>query len=239
MITYRVIYCFVNKLNNKIYIGSTINFEKRISNHLSLLKSNRHYNRHLQAAWNKYGEDTFVIDIIEFISNQNNLIRREQYWLDYYKSYDPKYGYNIRIKAESNCGIKWTDKSRQKMLNNRNGVGNKKSKEAIENVRLAHLGKPVKLKVRKQISLSMKKKFINGYIHPLQGKIKNPITGVYEKVSNKLKKRQSKMQKLKHKKYYLNHKQQIALYQKNYRQKNRSKLLKYLRNYRLTHVKNI
>ena len=237
MIIYSVVYYFFNRFDHKIYIGSTINFERRIFNHVTLLNRNKHYNRHLQAAWNKYGGECFIIDIIEFVSGKSKLIEKEQYWMDYYKSYDSKFGYNIRIKADSNLGTKWTNESRQKMKNNKNGVGNKRSKEAIENVRLAHLGKPVPLKVRKQISLSMKKKFIDGYLHPLQGKIKNPITGVYEKFSNKLKKLQSKIQKRKHKKYYLSHKQLIDLYQKNYRRKNRSKLLKYLRNYRLTQIK--
>jgi group I intron endonuclease len=61
------IYQIKNVVNNKIYVGSTQKekFSRRKSEHLSELKHNKHKNQHLQNAWNKYGEETFIFEILE------------------------------------------------------------------------------------------------------------------------------------------------------------------------------
>lgn len=59
------IYCIKNILNNKVYIGSSVNFNKRKNLHLHYLKNNKHHSNHLQKAWNKYGKENFVFEIIE------------------------------------------------------------------------------------------------------------------------------------------------------------------------------
>jgi group I intron endonuclease len=53
------IYHIINKENNKGYIGSSKVLEKRFKQHLGKLKRAKHPNRHLQGAWNTYGEDKF------------------------------------------------------------------------------------------------------------------------------------------------------------------------------------
>ena len=53
------IYKITNKINNKIYIGSSYSISKRISEHKYQLRRNSHPNIHLQSSWNKYGEDNF------------------------------------------------------------------------------------------------------------------------------------------------------------------------------------
>lgn len=49
------IYIIKNILNNKIYVGSTIDIKKRWRDHKWHLKENKHHNSHLQASYNKYG----------------------------------------------------------------------------------------------------------------------------------------------------------------------------------------
>lgn len=56
------IYSIINKANNKIYIGSTINLERRLKEHKRRLKYNNHTNTHLQYAWNKYGKECFKFE---------------------------------------------------------------------------------------------------------------------------------------------------------------------------------
>jgi len=50
------------KINNKLYVGSTVNFYFRIKDHFYRLKKGCHGNSHLQRAYNKY--NTFEINIV-------------------------------------------------------------------------------------------------------------------------------------------------------------------------------
>lgn len=94
------IYKIRNIKNNKIYIGSTNNWERRLSEHLTALKHNNHINYHLQNAYNKYGKDNFVFEIQEKLDSLEQLQEREQYWIDYFNSANDEYGYNIQEIAK-------------------------------------------------------------------------------------------------------------------------------------------
>ena len=59
------IYCIINIKNNKRYIGSSIDIEQRFKQHLYSLSKNKHYNKHLQLSFNKYGENNFIFEIME------------------------------------------------------------------------------------------------------------------------------------------------------------------------------
>ena len=59
------IYQIRNLKDNKIYVGSSVNIQFRFYEHKRFLKLNKHCNNHLQNAWNKYGESSFVFEIIE------------------------------------------------------------------------------------------------------------------------------------------------------------------------------
>ncbi len=118
------VYKIINNVNNKIYIGSTGNkggFNKRFSQHLELLRKNKHHSIHLQRAWNKYGEKSFKFEIIEIIDNVLMILDREQFYIDNYKSYDINLGYNICKIAGSSLGIKKTPEQILKMSEFRKG----------------------------------------------------------------------------------------------------------------------
>lgn len=51
------VYMIRNVLNGKSYIGSSNSIKRRLTTHISHLKCNRHANRHLQSAYNKYGQN--------------------------------------------------------------------------------------------------------------------------------------------------------------------------------------
>lgn len=88
------VYVLVNILNNHKYIGSSINIRKRIFQHRSALRSNKHHSRHLQNAYNKYGEDKFEIMILETCEPiKDTLEFLEQKYLDL------KPEYNVAPKA--------------------------------------------------------------------------------------------------------------------------------------------
>lgn len=103
-----VVYYILNNINNKIYIGSTGNYSTRKTTHLKKLRENCHVNKHLQSAWNKYGEKEFSFNILEYVSDLKLLLKREQVWLDFFK---PEY--NICRIAGSMLGIKHRPEANQ------------------------------------------------------------------------------------------------------------------------------
>lgn len=52
------VYKISNKINGKVYIGSSCNLKRRKYSHFSKLRKGLHNNRYLQNSWNKYGEET-------------------------------------------------------------------------------------------------------------------------------------------------------------------------------------
>jgi group I intron endonuclease len=77
-----VIYKIINIENAKFYIGSSIVVAARWRKHVRELRAGRHHCPHLQAAWNKYGEDSFVFRVVEVVDPASGLPAAEQRWLD-------------------------------------------------------------------------------------------------------------------------------------------------------------
>lgn len=75
-----IIYKITNKINNKIYIGSTSNFEERKKVHLRTLNNGTHHNIYLTRAVSKYGVDAFEFGVLE--DSESNQFEREQFWID-------------------------------------------------------------------------------------------------------------------------------------------------------------
>ena len=93
------IYFISNKVNNKIYVGQSVNIERRWKQHKRELKNNIHENGRLQNAWNKYGEENFEFSICsECKEEQLNTL--EQYYIFPLETYIPNIGYNISIGGE-------------------------------------------------------------------------------------------------------------------------------------------
>lgn len=86
--------------NGKIYIGSAVDMHNRCEHHRSSLRRGDHINAHLQAAWNKYGEDSFTFKVLEF-AEPSDLPHVEQHWLDQTRSFDRSIGFNIYRSAYS------------------------------------------------------------------------------------------------------------------------------------------
>ena len=75
------IYEIVNLVNNKKYIGQTINPINREKQHFTSLQNNKHWNKHLQRSFNKYGEENFDFFIIDSTNNLNELDELESYYI--------------------------------------------------------------------------------------------------------------------------------------------------------------
>jgi group I intron endonuclease len=76
-----VIYKIRNLLNGKFYVGSAQDTRTRFRQHRRLLRKGTHHCKHLQNAWNKYGEDLFKFEIIEHVESVEGLEAAEDVWL--------------------------------------------------------------------------------------------------------------------------------------------------------------
>ena len=90
------IYCIQNKVNQKRIIGQSIDMYSRWKQHKSKLIKNKHYNKYLQRAWNKYGEENFEFSILEECENKKEILNeREIYWIAFYNTFLNRFkGYN-------------------------------------------------------------------------------------------------------------------------------------------------
>lgn len=87
------IYLISNDINNKVYVGQTIQtLNKRFNGHCCYSKSDRSVNMYIKRAIHKYGKDKFHITLIEECPI-NLLNDREKYWIAFYDSYNN--GYNL------------------------------------------------------------------------------------------------------------------------------------------------
>lgn len=93
------IYCIENVINHKRYIGRGTKLIERKRHYLSYLPRNLLKQRYLQNAYNKYGKYCFVFYPIGYY-DRSQLMKMEQYWMDFYDTLNRKHGYNIRMAEE-------------------------------------------------------------------------------------------------------------------------------------------
>lgn len=89
------IYKIVNKLNNKYYIGCSLDIYKRFEQHINELKRKVHKSIAFQRAFDKYGESNFYLKIVKYkkAKKLKELFEIEQRYLD--KAFATKMNYNM------------------------------------------------------------------------------------------------------------------------------------------------
>ena len=87
----------INIVNNKFYVGSAVNLNRRKTRHFSELRNGKHPNKHLQAAWLKYGEKSFIFVVVEELKEGDDLLETENKWLKLHVGKD--YCYNLGVDA--------------------------------------------------------------------------------------------------------------------------------------------
>lgn len=120
------IYKIINKVNGKYYVGSSkniIGYRGRWFWHKHFLRINKHSNKHLQHAWNKYGPNVWEWIIIETVEYTNLLITEQKY-LNICKLF-PDTNYNICYDANRPMlGVKHTFEVKQKIRDRMMGCKN-------------------------------------------------------------------------------------------------------------------
>jgi group I intron endonuclease len=92
-----VIYRIRNVVNQKFYVGSTTGIRERFRTHRKRLRNNRHHCQHLQAAWNKYGEDCFKFEVLEVLVDEVDLQAVEDEWLNAFVG--KNFCYNVGLRS--------------------------------------------------------------------------------------------------------------------------------------------
>lgn len=184
----RGIYKIINVVNNKFYVGSAVDLKRRKARHFSELRNGKHNNRYLQAAWVKYGEQSFVFVVVEELSDDADLLAAENVWLKEHVGKD--YCYNLGVdatapmlgvggEASPTWGYKHTPKALMQI-----GVASKarvQSEEEKSKRRTTMRGKPQPTSVRAKISatLSGEGNFWYGKKRPDHGvKVSRAVTAI-------------------------------------------------------------
>lgn len=158
----RGIYKIINVVNNKFYVGSAVDFKRRKARHFSELRNNKHNNRHLQAAWAKYGEQAFIFVVVEDLDADADLLAAENVWLKAHVGKD--YCYNIGVDAiapmlgmrgalSPGWGYKHTPEALAIITSA--STGRKHTPEDIEKIRSYWVGKPKAATTRAKISATL------------------------------------------------------------------------------------
>jgi 2-polyprenyl-3-methyl-5-hydroxy-6-metoxy-1,4-benzoquinol methylase len=160
------IYQILNSINGKRYIGFSINIENRWRKHKRVLNKGCHDNSYLQRAWNYYGMENFIFEIIQELSPDEEILKlMEIYWIAYYNSFKGDGGgYNLTRGGDGSLGSTHSEESKLKMSVNRKGKGTGKnnpmykrhhSEESKKKMSLAHSGKKLSDEHKKNISISL------------------------------------------------------------------------------------
>ena len=101
------IYLIRNLINNKIYIGQSVDIKRRIQEHLRSaqpdkysIKSLKDSKTHIHLAMQKYGINNFSVDIIELTNDRKQLDDLEKKWILLLRSNNPNIGYNETIGGQ-------------------------------------------------------------------------------------------------------------------------------------------
>lgn len=116
-----VIYKIKNKINNKLYIGQTVDYKRRLWEHCRSKKSTPLYN-----SIKKYGFENFEFSIIDTATTIDELNEKEILYINKYNTRDKSVGYNIEFGGRNSIPA---EETREKMSKSHQGI--KQSEEWI------------------------------------------------------------------------------------------------------------
>lgn len=171
----------------RIYIGSAISFKNRKSVHIALLKNNSHFNQILQNHTNKYSIEDLKFEILESVIFKEDLILREQLYLDTLKPY-----FNICKIAGSILGVKRSEKTKKKMSESLKG--RKPTLEHRKKLSLWQKGRKLPEEHKRKISESNKGRKPYKMTDEIRKNISKALKG--KRHSEETKRKMSKAQKI-------------------------------------------
>lgn len=121
------------------YYGQAQDLKKREGKHMSYIQRGEHHNRHLQRAYDKYGEFTFEVVLY---CETNELDRYEQWFLDTYQPME-KCANIAKDAAAPTRGLKLPHSDEAKAKMSASHKGKKLSDEHRAKIAAAHKGRKI------------------------------------------------------------------------------------------------
>lgn len=153
-----VVYKITNIINSKVYIGCTTKtVEERFKKHC-LKRNNTIFGKAIKS----YGRDNFTIEIIETCLSEKDMFEKEIFWIKEFKSNNRDFGYNMTEGGDRGAVYygedNWSFGRKNEKLSelNKSRKGQKQTKEHIENVRKAMIGKKRSKETKLKMSIARK-----------------------------------------------------------------------------------
>ena len=144
-----IIYCYTNLINNKKYIGQTINPTQRKNAHKSGANNERDqsYNTPFHRAIRKYGWDNFSYEVLVEIKDDNfDLLNQlEIFYINFYNTIRPN-GYNI-LEGGKNASNPMSEDTKEQLR----WSHGKLSREEVIQLRLAYANKESPTKIYNEL----------------------------------------------------------------------------------------
>ena len=157
----RYVYIIRCLVNDKVYVGQTLNLKHRINSHRCDLRKGRGLQK-LQADWNLYGEDNFVFEEIIQCETKKQSNELEKLYIKQFDSINNGYNTNPGGIGQGNFnylngmyGKRHTKQSKELMSKNRRGLTAGKNNPNYGN----HSNTKYTEEVRRKMSESQKKRW--------------------------------------------------------------------------------
>lgn len=152
MFDFSAIYGIRHASSGRVYVGSATNLKSRLRVHRNSLRKGTHHSRYLQAAWEKYGPESFEFVVLEVVPEKSKLLERENRWITALQSADPKHGFNMCPTAGSQLGMRHSSSAREKMSVAH--AGKKKTTEHQNAINAALKGRKLSIECKQKLSAS-------------------------------------------------------------------------------------
>lgn len=172
------VYSIRNVKNGKRYIGSAASqrdgIRGRWTRHIRELNNKQHHSSKLQNAWNKYGADVFVFEVLLYC-DQQDCLTFEQMAIDCYK---PEY--NICFVAGNCLGVTRSQQTKRLLSNLHSGKNNpmhgKTHNQAIKE-RIGKLTLKQVEAIKNQLAIGLSQRVIAGKFGISQATVSRINTG--------------------------------------------------------------
>lgn len=125
------IYAVSGVIDGGIYLGATVDLERRRNEHLSALANDRHFNPNLQGACRTFGRENFVFLVLRNTDDPSELSRHEQEYITHYSKSGKLYNLVLSVPKEHHpSGYKLSEETRRKQSDAKKG-----KKKRIEQTR--------------------------------------------------------------------------------------------------------
>lgn len=87
-------YAIQHNVTKRIYVGCSLNYERRIRQHICHLRNKKHTNSEMQKDFDLYGED-YSYFVIEKNVPFHGCFDKEKLWMNIFRSNEIETGYNL------------------------------------------------------------------------------------------------------------------------------------------------